>query len=112
MNTVSLYIHTDEHKSGEWTMAGKLDFASMDSSWMLEGKLPEEKDIVPWQPFTLPSGEQLDLGLVFDDPAQCLSLYVKTEAGPILDLITKGQPCLRFVSPAGTNITLQVHESC
>lgn len=111
MNDISLYIYTDELKSGEWSLAGKLDFASMDSSWMLEGRLPEEKDIIPWQTFRLPNGEQLDLGVVFDDPAQCLNLHVKSDAGPILDLITKGHPCLRFVSPAGTNISLQIHEA-
>ncbi|NCD25884.1 MAG: hypothetical protein EOL86_09910 [Deltaproteobacteria bacterium] len=110
MNQISLYIHTDEDKHGEWVLVDKLDFAAMDSSWMLEGKLPEEQDIVPWKTVTLPSGERIDLGVVFDDPAQCLSVYVKTAAGPILDLITKGHPCLRFISPAGTNISLQVHE--
>ncbi len=32
MNDISLYIHTNEQKTGDWTLAGKLDFTSMDSS--------------------------------------------------------------------------------
>ena len=110
MTHLSLYIHLDSQKSGNWTLFEKLDFASMDSRWMLSGKIPEEHEIVPWQSVTLPGGEKISLGLVFDDPAQSLGLYVKSEAGPILDLFTKGNPYLRFVSPAGVDVSLQVHE--
>lgn len=110
MNNIRLYIHTDEQKNGEWHLCGHLDFEPMDTRWMLEGKIPEEHNIVPWQPFKLPSGEKISVGVVFDDPERNLSLHVKTFTRPILEVITKGHPCLRFLSPGGTDVSLQIHE--
>lgn len=49
-------------------------------------------------------------GAVFDDPEKNLALHVKSADRPILQLITKGRPCLRFLSPGGTDVTLQIHE--
>ena len=69
-----------------------------------------EKDIVPWQEVQLPSGELLSMGVVFDDPHKSIALHVKSQQGPILELMTKGHPCLRFVSPKGTDVTIQIHE--
>ncbi|MDY0274731.1 MAG: hypothetical protein RBR42_04735 [Desulfomicrobium sp.] len=110
MNLITLYISTDEKKNEQWTMAATLTFQSMDSQWMLEGRIPEEKDIVPWQEVQLPSGELLSMGVVFDDPHKSIALHVKSQQGPILELMTKGHPCLRFVSPKGTDVTIQIHE--
>lgn len=110
MNSTTVYIYTDENKDENWVMRTSLIFSSMNSQWVLEGKIPEEKDIVPWQEVTLPSGEALLIGAVFDDPEKNLALHVKSADRPILQLITKGRPCLRFLSPGGTDVTLQIHE--
>lgn len=110
MNQTTLYIYVDTNKDEQWTLVDSLIFQSMDSQWMLEGKIPEEKDIVPWQELSLPSGETLFVGAVFDDPDKSMALHVKSAQGPILELITKGHPCLRFLSPGGTDVTIQIHE--
>jgi hypothetical protein len=110
MNSATLFLYTDEHKTENWTLLTSLVFSSMNSQWVLEGKIPEEKDIVPWQEVVLPTGEILLLGLVFDDPEKSLALHVKSAKRPILELITKGRPCLRFVSPDGLDVTIQIHE--
>lgn len=110
MNQITLYISTDEKKNEQWDLVTSLHFQSMNSQWMLEGKLPEEKDIVPWQDVKLPSGEVLSVGVVFDDPRKSIALHVKSPQGPILQLITKGHPFLRLVSPKGTDVSFQIHE--
>lgn len=106
----TLYVFVDEQKNEQWALVATLIFKSMDSQWMLEGKLPEEKDIVPWQEVQLPSGENLFIGAVFDDPHKSIALHVKSHTGSFLELITKGHPCLRFISPQGTDVTIQIHE--
>lgn len=110
MNQTTIYIYTDEQKNEQWALVTNLIFQSVNSQWILDGKIPEEKDIVPWQEVRLPSGEMLAIGVVFDDPHKNIALYVKSEQGPILELITKGNPCLRFVSPKGTDVTIQIHD--
>jgi hypothetical protein len=110
MNSATVFLYTDEQKTDNWTLLTSLVFSSMNSQWVLEGKIPEEKDIVPWHEVILPTGETLLLGLVFDDPEKSLALHVKSAQRPILELITKGRPCLRFVSPGGLDVTIQIHE--
>lgn len=110
MNSANVYIYTDVNKTETWTLLTDLVFSSMNSQWVLDGRIPEEKDIVPWQDVMLPTGEILQLGLVFDDPEKSLALHVKSMDRPILELITKGRPILRFVSPGGLDVTIQIHE--
>jgi len=110
MNTATVFIYTDVNKTETWTLLTSLVFSSMSSQWVLEGRIPEETDIVPWQEVVLPTGEALQLGLVFDDPEKSLSVHVKSMDRPILELITKGRPILRFVSPGGLDVTIQIHE--
>lgn len=110
MNTASVFVYTTPDGTENWTCVGSLTFTSMNSRWMLEDKLPEEHDIIPWQEIVLPSDEPLRIGLVFDDPESCLSLYVRAGDRPVLELITRGRPCLRFSTPGGRDISLQIHE--
>lgn len=110
MNTTAVYVYVKAENTDDWILVGSLTFTSMNSRWMLEDKLPEERDIVPWQEMTLPSGETLRLGLVFDDPEKSLSLYIRSGDRPVLELITKGRPCLRLATPDGGDISLQIHE--
>lgn len=113
MSNTNVYLYTDPTCDGHdenWTLLAHLVFMPMSSQWVLDGKIPEEKDIIPWQEVVLPSGEHLFLGVVFDDPEKSLSLHVKAADRCILELITKGRPNLRFFSPGGCGITLQIHE--
>lgn len=107
---LTAYVYVGENKSDDWTPITSLKFSPADSNWMLAGKIPEEKDIVPWQEVVLPSGEKLLIGLVFENPEKNIALHVRATDRPVLTLITKGQPCLHFVSPGGTDITIQIHE--
>lgn len=110
MNTTTIFIYTGDRATDTWTHLTNLVYTSMDSQWVLDGRIPEERDIVPWQDVALPSGEHLAIGLVFDDPEKSLALHVKASGRPVLELITKGRPCLRFRTPGGADITLQLHE--
>lgn len=110
MNSATVFLYTDENSDENWVFLTSLVFTSVNSQWVLDGKIPEEKDLVPWQEVTLPSGEALFLGVIFDDPEKNLTLHVKSATRTILQLITKGRPCLRFVSPGGTDVTVQIHE--
>jgi hypothetical protein len=110
MNTTTVFLYTGDWTTDTWTHLTSLAFTSMDSLWMLEEKIPDEHDIVPWQKVTLPSGEELSIGVVFDDPEKSLALHVKASNRPVLELITRGRPCLRFHTPGGSDITLQIHE--
>ena len=53
---------------------------------------------------------KLLIDLVFENPEKNIALHVRATDRPVLTLITKGQPCLHFVSPGGTDITIQIHE--
>lgn len=110
MNHIKLYVHTDEQKTGAWALTTCMAFASMDSSWMLDDRVPEENDIIPWQQVALPSGELLYIGAVFDDPAKSIALHIKSTTQPILEIQTKGHPCLRFLTPEGADVSIQIHE--
>lgn len=104
------HVYAGENKDEAWTPIARLNFPPADSNWMLEGKIPQETDIVPWQEVTLPAGGKLLIGLVFDNPENNIALHVRTAKRPVLSLITKGQPCLHFISPEGEDITIQIHE--
>lgn len=111
MQTINAYIHVNYPESDTWQLVSSLEFTSADSNWMLQGNIPSENDLVPWQEIPLPNGEVLHFGAVFTDPTASLSLYVRCNSIPIIEVHTKGYPCIRFVSPLGCNVSLQIHEN-
>lgn len=110
MQTITAYLHTLDTPNDAWLLTAELQFQSADSSWMLQGLVPNETDIVPWQEVVLPTDEILRVGVVFSDPLACLSVYVRTHSQAILELQTKGYPCIRFISPGGSHVSIQIHE--
>lgn len=110
MHIIIAYIHVNEPASENWQLISEHTFQSADCNWMLQGLVPNEKDIIPWQETVLPSGEFLQLGAVFTDPTASLAIYVRDNSQSILELQTKGYPCIRFMSPRGTGVSVQIHE--
>jgi hypothetical protein len=84
-----------------------LEFEPFDSTALIANP---ESGRPKWQSFVLPSGESLELSLVFQSQDCACSLHVRSSGLAVAAAMCDSLQFVAFLSPLGAQVSLQLHD--
>lgn len=90
--------------TGEWAHVDTLGFPAITHAWLSEGRAPTPEESLPRRSVTLPSGDAIELGLVFEAASGQTNLYVFEGGRHTVLLMSTGFQCAIFTTRSGSAV--------
>lgn len=110
MELIVLYVSCGNRATEEWDSVACLDIDYLvEPDFSLGVEALKEQERNRFKMVALPNGEKIEIAVLYRAESNGLTLSVKQEETPLVQVMCEGMPVVGFRTLAGVDIGIQVH---